>query len=130
MNIKKVKFWLHHLDGLWSVPLAFLTFWLVGELFTYLFGFGTAVYDAAFFQPLFLSIAIVIGATNAAIWGLRFNFKQIYKYLYGEKHSQGNRVNYSKVDWKHLSNIQRIIISGFMFLFYVTMIIIVFLKLV
>jgi hypothetical protein len=127
--MKKLKFWLHHLDGLWSVPLAFAIFWIVGELFTAMFGFGTAVYDAAFFQPLFLSIAIVIGATNAAIGALYFNFRQIYKYLYGEK-KEGTRVNYSIYDWKHLSGIQRTLITCFMFLFYVTIITIVFLKLV
>lgn len=127
--MKKLKFWLHHLDGLWSVPLAFSIFWIVGELFTAMFGFGTAVYDAAFFQPLFLSIAIVIGATNAAIGALYFNFRQIYKYLYGEK-KDGTRVNYSIYDWKHLSGIQRTLITCFMFLFYVAIITIVFLKLV
>jgi hypothetical protein len=127
--MKKVKFWLQHLDGLWSVPLAFLTFWIVGEVFTYLFGYGTAVYDAAFFQPLFLSIAIVIGATNAAIWALYFNFRQLYKYLYGEK-KDGNRVNFSIIDWKNVGPINRLLITAGLFVFYVAMITIVFLKLV
>jgi hypothetical protein len=128
--MKKLKFWLHHLDGLWSVPLAFLMFWLVGELFTHLFGFGTAVYDAAFFQPLFLSIAIVIGATNAAIWALFFNFKTLYRYFIGDKNKDGSRVNFSKIDWTRIAPLHRLLISGFMFCFYVIMVVIVFLKLV
>jgi hypothetical protein len=128
--IKKIKFWLHHIDGMWSVPLAFLVFWMTGLLLSGLFGYGTGTYDPGFIQPLFLATAIVAGATNAAIIGVYFTFRGIYKYLYGERKKDASWINYSKKDWLKLAVWQRILIGFGVFFYYVSAVLVVYLKLV
>ncbi len=133
--MKKLKFILQLIDGIWSVPLVFLLFWFAGTFLQAVFGFGVGAYDPSFIQPLFLAGAVVIGATNFAVGGLYFTFRGLYKYLYGQK--QINRVtkqeehfNYSKMDWKNASVKLRYAIAFGIFIYYVTAIIFVYLKLV
>lgn len=73
-----MKKFLAKFDGLWALPLSFLLFVLVG----YLMPEQAGSYDLAFIQPLFLAVGIVIGATNAAVWGLYFTFRDLYKLIY------------------------------------------------
>jgi hypothetical protein len=138
--LKKVKFYLQHVDGIWSVPMAFLAFWFGGILLQYLGGFGVGTYDPGFIQPFFLAVAIVIGATNAAVGGLFFTFRGLYRYLYGEKKNEkdknGNetekiiRINYSKIDWLKLKAWQRFVLAFCVFFYYVSAVIVVYLYLV
>lgn len=128
--MKKLKYWLQHVDGIWSVPLTFLIFWLIGLLLQALGGYGVGTYDPAFIQPLFLAIAIVIGATNAAIYGVNFTFRGIYRYLYGERNEEGQRVNYSKNDWLKLNAWKRYLIAFGVFFYYVSAVLVVYLRLV
>lgn len=127
---KKIKWGLQHLDGIWSVPLAFFAFYFVGLFLTTTFGYGTGFYDPAFIQPLFLAGAVVVGATNIAVMGLYFTFRGLYRYLYGRKDADGKIVNDSKTDWKNLNVWQRFIIAFSSFFFFVVAIIIVYLNLV
>ena len=60
--LKKALYYIQLVDGVWSVPLMFILFWLVGITLQLLFGFGTGIYDPSFIQPLFLAGAIVLGA--------------------------------------------------------------------
>lgn len=126
---KKILYYLQHVDGLWSVPVAIAGFWFAGMFLPRLFGYGTGSYDPAFIQPLFLAIAIVIGATNAAIGGLYFTFRGLYRYLYGEK-KNGVERNYSKENWQELTPWQRYAIAFGVFFYYVSAVIVVYLKLV
>jgi hypothetical protein len=133
--LKKLKYYIQHIDGVWSIPLAFLSFWIIGIVLQSLTGYGTGTYDPGFIQPLFLSIAVVIGATNAAVWGVNFTFRGLYKYLYGQKvtdqaSKESRHINYSKKDWKALTVWQRYIVAFFVFFYYVSAILIVYLKLV
>lgn len=128
--MKKIKYWLQHLDGIWSVPLTFLIFWVIGTLLQTLGGYGVGTYDLGFIQPLFLAISVVIGATNAAIFGVNFTFRGIYRYLYGERNPDGNLINYSKVDWLNLAPWKRYIVAFGVFFYYVSAILAVYLKLV
>ncbi len=133
--MKKLKFILQHIDGIWSVPLVFLLFWFAGIFLQSVFGYGVGAYDPSFIQPLFLAGAVVIGATNFAIGGLYFTFRGIYKYLYGQKQinrdtKQEERINFSKIDWKNASVGLRYSVAFGIFLYYVTAIIFVYLKLV
>lgn len=109
--LKKAWYYLQLLDGIWSVPLGFFLFFLVGYGLTMLFGNGVGAYDPSFVQPLFLAIVIVIGALNAAVWGLYFNFRGLYRFFYGEKKALKDErgkelpktlVNYSKINWTKL----------------------------
>lgn len=132
--MKKLKFWLQHIDGIWSVPFAFFIFWFVGLSLTALFGYGTGTYDPGFIQPLFLASAVVIGATNVSVWGLFFTFRGLYRYFYGEKKTKSNGekyiANYSKSDWLKLSVWQRYLVAFGVFFFFLSAILLVFLKLV
>jgi hypothetical protein len=130
IKLKKIKYWLQLADGIWSVPLAFCMFWFAGILLTSLFGYGTGTYDPGFIQPLFLASAVVIGATNMTVWGIYFTFRGLYRYLYGQKKPDGNRVNYSKMDWIKLTVWQRYVIAFTVFFLFFFAILLVFLKLV
>lgn len=127
--MKKLKFYLQHLDGVWSFPLAISIFWLFGLLLNSFGGYGVGTYDPGFIQPLFLAVGVVIGATNFAVWGLYFTFKGIYRYLYGQK-KEGVRINYSKKDWTKITVWQRYVIAFGVFFFFFSAIILVYLKLV
>ena len=72
--MKRIKFLLQLIDGLWSVPLGFL-FFGSGLLLSSVFGMAVGQYDMAFIQPLFLAGTIVVGATNVAVLGLYFGLE-------------------------------------------------------
>ena len=127
--MKKIKYLLQHIDGIWSVPVGFFVFFFIGLLLSSVFGMAVGGYDMAFIQPLALAGTIVIGATNMAIGGLYFTFRGIYKYLYGYK--ENNEIlNYSKLDFQLLTPIQRICITFISLYFFLLSIIIVYLNLV
>ena len=132
--MKKFKYYLQLVDGIWSIPLAILTFWIIGVLLTAIFGFSVGTYDIGFIQPLFLAAAVVIGATNVAVWGMYFTFRGLYHYIYGKQlvNTEGKsyRVNYSKVNWLDLSPWQRYLIAFGVFFYFSTAIIIVYLQFV
>lgn len=129
---KKLIFWLQHADGIWSVPLIIAFFWLAGNILQAVGGYGTGSYDLAFVQPLLLAIGIVVGATNAAIWGVFFTFRGLYRYMYGQRKydAPGGRINYSKIDWLKLTVWQRYLVAFGCFFFFVAAILLVYLKLV
>lgn len=131
--MKKLKFYLQHIDGVWSVPLAFAAFWFAGIFLQFIGGYGAGTYDIGFIQPLFLAAAVVIGATNVAVMGLYFTFRGLYKYLYGEKKDfeDGKKIiNYSKIDWTKILPWQRYVIAFSVFFYFVFAVIIVYLNLV
>ncbi len=133
--MKKIKYFLQKWDGFWSVPLSFLAFFFVGVLLSTIFGYGTGSYDVAFIQPLFLSATIVIGATNAGVFGLYFTFRGFHDFLYGKKVKDKETeddifLNYSKIKWTKLTGIQQFSISLLTLAYFISAIIIVYLKLV
>jgi len=126
---KRLKIFLQLYDGVWSVPLAFLSFWFLGVSLASL-GMATGVYDISFIQPLLLAAAIVIGASNIAIGGLFFTFRGLYRFLYGQRNPDGEFVNFSKIKWKSLLPWHQFIVSLSVFFFFFWAVIIVYLKLV
>lgn len=78
-----MKNFLDKFDGLWALPIAFALFVFAGYTLQELGGLGVGSYDIAFIQPLFLATAVVIGITNAAVWGLYFTFRDMHRWLYG-----------------------------------------------
>ena len=74
--------WLQKYDFLWSLPATFYMFWFVGYLLNNIFGVAIGTYDLAFIQPLFLAVSVSIGIIAAAMFGLRFNFKNFYDWIY------------------------------------------------
>ena len=135
--MKKLWYYIQLLDGVWSVPLAFAAFWLVGVVLQSLYGYDAGVYDVSFIQPLFLAAAVVIGATNVALLGMYFTFRGLYRYLYGQNKEVRDgtdtktiRVNYSKNDWVNLKIWQRYIIAFLVFFYFCTAVVVVYLHLV
>lgn len=128
--MKKIKYYLQLIDGVWSLPLLFTFFWFTGVFLQAIFGYTTGFYDTSIIQPLFLAVGIVVGATNFAVWGMYFTFRGLYRYLYGEKNEDGSIVNYSKLNWLKLTSWQRYTVAFCVFFYYVTAIIIVYLKMV
>ena len=49
--MKRIKFLLQLIDGLWSVPLGFFVFFASGLLLSSIFGMAVGQYDMAFIQP-------------------------------------------------------------------------------
>ena len=127
--MKRIKFLLQLIDGLWSVPLGFFIFFGSGLLLSSVFGMAVGQYDMAFIQPLFLAGTIVVGATNIAVLGLYFTFRTIFYYLYGRVENKVI-INISKSDFETLKPIQKICVSLFLFLFFVLTTITVYLNLV
>ncbi|HUM50477.1 MAG TPA: hypothetical protein PK431_01635 [Chitinophagales bacterium] len=127
--MKKLFYFIQLIDGVWSVPLGFFIFFFVGLLLSTAFGMAVGQYDLAFIQPLFLAGTVVVGATNMSTIGLYFTFRTIFKYLYGD-FKNGSIHNQSKLDFHNLSNLQKLCVSLFLFVFFVAAILIVFLSLV
>ena len=127
--MKRIKFLLQLVDGLWSVPLGFFIFFGSGLFLSSVFGMAVGQYDMAFIQPLFLAGTIVVGATNIAVLGLYFTFRTIFYYLYGRVENKVI-INISKSDFETLKPIQKICVSLFLFLFFVLTTITVYLNLV
>ena len=130
--MKKIKYLLQLYDGIWSVPLSFFTFWVVGLFLQSVFGFGTGTYDLGFIQPLFLAMAVVVGATNGAVAGIYFTFRKLFRYLYGAKNADGVRWIPSEVDFLSVltSPFQRLCIGLVVFFLFFWAILVVYLKLV
>lgn len=120
---KKVKFYLQHIDGIWSVPLAFFLFWICGVVLQSMFGYTVGTYDLSYIQPLFLAIAIGVGATNGTLFILRFNFKGIYDWFFGFKNKDGVYERPAVADWQNLTSWQKFKIFLFVSSFYVAVII-------
>lgn len=115
--IKKIKYLLSKFDGVWSFPLAVAAFFLVGILLS-------GGYDWAFIQPFFLSVAVVVGAANAATYGLYFTFRGLYRFIYGEKEN-GVVKNKSKEVWQQLKPVQQLGIAfGAFFLLFFSILIV------
>ena len=127
--MKRIKYLLQLIDGLWSVPLGFFIFFGSGLFLSSVFGMAVGQYDMAFIQPLFLAGTIVVGATNVAVLGLYFTFRTIFYYLYGRVENKVI-INISKSDFETLKPIQKICVSLFLFLFFVLTTITVYLNLV
>ncbi|MFA9212951.1 MAG: hypothetical protein ACEQSR_03790 [Candidatus Methylacidiphilales bacterium] len=116
-----MKKFLKTFDGLWALPLAFIAFIVTGYLLQTIGGLGTGSYDLAFFQPLFLSVTIVIGASTASVWGLWFTFRDLHKQIY---HEMGRK------DFYNLREKTKAIIALTVFFLYFFAIIFIYLKLV
>jgi hypothetical protein len=116
ITAKKLKFYLQHLDFVWSLPLA----WGV-TMFLWYFSdslFGTiGRFDPAFIFPIFHAMAIMTAANAIAIGALYFNFRGAYVYIFGYC-KDGTWINPSKLDFQLLKPWQKIFIVLFLYFIY------------
>lgn len=129
-KIRKLGLKLAMFDGLWSIPMAMIGFWLIGVIMQSWFGLASGSYDMAFFQPLFLSIGIVIGAMNAAVLGMWFGIRGLYRFIYGTRDDDGLYVNPSKNEFQKLTSWQKFLLAFSVLFSYFWAVIVVYLKLV
>lgn len=125
-----IKYFFALFDGVWSVPLAFVAFWLVGLILTAVFDFAAGTYDIGFVQPLFLAAGIVIGASNISVAGMYFTFRGLFRFFYGYTDRSGLIINESKNLWKDLSPSFRFGIAFTVFFSFFWGVILVYLALV
>lgn len=94
-------------DWIWSIPLFIGLYWGFGRFFSYM-EMSVGTFDLSFVQPLFLAVVVVIGASTASIYVLRFHFKTLYRYFYSKRRDTGLS---SVEDLKTLLPWQRILLS-------------------
>lgn len=112
--LKKAKFLLQLWEGIWSVPIAMLSFLVFGVLLQWVFTNpddpqGTpGFYDPSFLQVAFYATAMQV-FINFVVWlGFYFNFRGIWRYYIGYKDEGGKVVNNSKEDFLNILPWQRI----------------------
>jgi hypothetical protein len=126
--MKKIKFLINHYNVIWAVPLLFilmcLTWYKLPEAFPFFGTYDPAIVPSALIQ----AVASTIGIFGAAKFGLWFTLRTVEKYIFGKKQPQGNIKNYSKLDWRSITALQRLYIAMVSFFFFVAIILIIFLK--
>lgn len=127
---KRFKFFLQLRDGIWSVPVAFFLYVIVGFGLGWIFGLGTGTYDPGFIHPLFLAIAVVFGTANSASITIYFALRGLHRYIWGYRDETGKIINKSKEDFQSLQPWQRIIVAFVSLLFFCSCTLLVYLKLV
>lgn len=127
-HLKKLSFLLQLFDAIWSLPLAFTAFWLVGLLITAMFGLATGTYDMGFIQPLFLAIAVCIGAGNAALGFVFFFARGLFKWFYGKKNADGDLHIPAVDDWQKLTPVHKFLVFALVLFTPMAMVIFVYVK--
>jgi hypothetical protein len=78
--MKKVLRYLQMYDGVWSIPLAFLGFFMAGR-YGYEY-FGDALISTEYIQVVFMAALILIFANFVVFLGINFNFRSLQRYFY------------------------------------------------
>jgi hypothetical protein len=81
--IKKLLYKLQLFDGVWSIPLAFLGFFIAGSLS--LEYFGDPLISIEYLQQVILSGLILVFANFVAFLGGFFNFRGLQKFFYSKE---------------------------------------------
>lgn len=78
--LKKLIYNIQLYDGLWSIPVAFLGFFLAGK-YGYEY-FGDALISTEYIQIVFMAALILIFANFVVFLGINFNFRSLQRYFY------------------------------------------------
>ena len=81
--IKFIKYHLQLLDGLWSIPAAFLFFAIVGSLSAEYF--GDALISTEYVQYIVLASLVMVFANFVTFLGIRFNFRALQRSVYNRE---------------------------------------------
>jgi hypothetical protein len=105
-------------DGIWSILVGALIFFVVGSLIQVVFTNpadpqgAPGFYDPSFIQAAAYASFIQVCVNTAVLLGMYFNFRGVWRYLYGNKDREGHSVeNQSKSDFKTLKAWQKIVLS-------------------
>lgn len=83
-TLNKLTKFLQEFDFIWSIPAAFLGFYLFAYYGTALFGEGFAFYPPSFFHAGIYAGLIVVLFNSLTQMGIYINFPVIYKYYLQE----------------------------------------------
>jgi hypothetical protein len=119
MNIlSKLKKHLQLWDGLWSILLGAVIFFVCGWIVQLFFTNpndpqgSPGFYDPSFIQAAAYASFIQVCVNTAVLLGMYFNFRGVWRYLYGSKDKAGNALeNASKKDFNSLQPWQKIVCS-------------------
>ena len=83
---KSLRYLLQLYDGVWSIPLAFLLFFLAGYgSYTY---FGDALISTEYIQYIVLAALVMVVANFVVFMGLYFNFRALQRMVYSAQIKQ------------------------------------------
>jgi hypothetical protein len=83
---KSLRYLLQLYDGVWSIPLAFLLFFLAGYAsFEY---FGDALISTEYIQYIVLAALVMVVANFVVFMGLYFNFRTLQRMVYSAQIKQ------------------------------------------
>jgi hypothetical protein len=83
VDFKKLRYKLELLDGLWSIPLAFLVFAISGTVSVAYF--NDAIISTEYIQYIVLAALVMVFANFVVFLGIRFNFRALQREIYNKE---------------------------------------------
>lgn len=83
VDFKKLRYKLELLDGLWSIPLAFLVFAVSGTISVAYF--NDAIISTEYIQYIVLAALVMVFANFVVFLGIRFNFRALQREIYNKE---------------------------------------------
>jgi hypothetical protein len=82
-GFKSLRYKLELLDGLWSIPLAFLVFAISGTVSVAYF--NDAIISTEYIQYIVLAALVMVFANFVVFLGIRFNFRALQREIYNKE---------------------------------------------
>jgi len=82
-TLKSLRYKLQLMDGLWSIPLAFLVFALSGTMSVAYF--NDAIISTEYIQYIVLAALVMVFANFVVFLGIRFNFRALQREIYNKE---------------------------------------------
>jgi hypothetical protein len=82
-GFKSLRYKLQLIDGLWSIPLAFLVFAISGTVSVAYF--NDAIISTEYIQYIVLAALVMVFANFVVFLGIRFNFRALQREIYNKE---------------------------------------------
>lgn len=82
-TLKSLRYKLQLIDGLWSIPLAFLVFAISGTMSVAYF--NDAIISTEYIQYIVLAALVMVFANFVVFLGIRFNFRALQREIYNKE---------------------------------------------
>jgi len=82
-TLKSLRYKLQLIDGLWSIPLAFLVFAISGTVSVAYF--NDAIISTEYIQYIVLAALVMVFANFVVFLGIRFNFRALQREIYNKE---------------------------------------------
>jgi len=82
-TLKSLRYKLQLIDGLWSIPLAFLVFAISGTISVAYF--NDAIISTEYIQYIVLAALVMVFANFVVFLGIRFNFRALQREIYNKE---------------------------------------------